>query len=47
MRINELDTESVIFFGTIINALGVVITNIEGAPILFHGIVINDAVDTV
>lgn len=36
-----------VFFGTIVNALGVVITNIEGAPIIFDGIVINDCVDTV
>lgn len=46
MRLNELDTESVIIFGTIINALGVVITNIEDAPIVFDGIAINDCVDS-
>lgn len=46
VRINELDTESVIIFGTIVNALGVVITNIEDAPIVFDGIAINDCVDS-
>lgn len=46
LRLNELDTESVVFFGTIVNALGVVITNIEGAPIFFDGVIINDCVDT-
>ncbi len=47
MRLNELDIESVVFFGTIINALGVVITNIENAPIKFDGIDISNCIDTV
>jgi vacuolar protein sorting-associated protein 13A/C len=35
-----------VFFGTILNALGVVITNIEDAPIRLDGIVINDCIDS-
>lgn len=41
-----MDIESVLFFGTIINALGVVITNIEGAPITLEGISLSNCIDT-
>lgn len=34
------------FFGTILNAFGVVATNIEGAPIKLDGIDLSDCVDT-
>lgn len=46
IRLNELDTESVLIFGTVLNALGVVITNIEDAPIVFDGIALDDCVDS-
>lgn len=35
-----------VFFGTIINALGVVITNIEGAPLSLEGIDLINCIDT-
>lgn len=46
LRLSELDSESVVIFGTILNALGVVITNIEDAPIVLDGISLNDCNDT-
>lgn len=35
-----------VVFGTFLNALGVVITNIEDAPIVLYGIELNDCTDT-
>lgn len=46
IKLDELDADSVMFFGTILNALGVVITKIEGAPIYLEGIIIENCVDT-
>ncbi len=46
IRLNELDQQSVVVLGTILNALGVVITNIEDAPIVLDGIILNDCTDT-
>lgn len=46
IRLNELDNDSVLIFGTVLNALGVVITNIEDAPIVFDGIALDDCVDS-
>jgi vacuolar protein sorting-associated protein 13A/C len=46
IKLDQLDTQAFLFFGTILNALGVVITNIDGAPISLDGIVLQDCVDT-
>ena len=43
---NEANSHQFLFLGTILNALGVVMTNIDGAPIKLYGLQIKDVVDT-
>lgn len=45
IRVNEEDIESA-FLRTFLNALGVVMTDIENAPIILEGIELDNCIDT-